>query len=58
MFHSRTLNNRINKIHERATRLVYDDVPSFEEPLNKDNSFTICERNIQTLAIELCQVVN
>ena len=24
MFHSRTLNNKINKLHERALRLVYD----------------------------------
>ena len=40
MFHSRTLNKHINKIHERAMRLVYDDnVSSFEEFLNKDNSF-------------------
>ena len=56
MFHSRTLNNRINKIHERAMRLVHDDnVSSFQELLN---SFTIHERNIQTLAIELFKVVN
>ena len=25
MFHSRTLNNRINKLHERVLRLVYED---------------------------------
>ena len=25
MFYSRTLNNRINKIHEKALRLVYKD---------------------------------
>ena len=25
MCHSRTLNNKINKLHERALRLVYDD---------------------------------
>ena len=25
MFHSRTLNNQINKIHEKALRLVYKD---------------------------------
>ena len=25
MFHSRTLNNRINKLRERALRLVYKD---------------------------------
>ena len=31
MFHSRTLNNQINKIHEKALRLVYKDetFPSF-----------------------------
>ena len=59
MFHTRTLNNRINKIHERSLRIVYDDnVSSFEELLNKDNSFTVHERNIQTLAIELYKAVN
>ena len=59
MMHSRTLNNRINKIHERALRLVYkDDVSSFSDLLKKDNSFTIHERNIQSLAIELFKVVN
>ena len=59
MFHSRRLNNRINSIHERSLRLVYDDkVSSFEELLIKDNSFTIHERNVQTLAIELYKVVN
>ena len=34
MFHSRMLNNRINKIHERALRIVYnDDHSSFDELL-------------------------
>ena len=59
MFHSRTLNNRINKIHERALRIVYqDDYSSFDQLLTKDNSFTIHERNIQTLAIELYKIIN
>ena len=59
MFHSRKLNNRINKIHERSLRIVYDDNHlTFRELLNKDKSFTIHERNIQTLAIELYKVVN
>ena len=54
MFHSRTLNNRINKLHERALRIVYkDNDSSFEELLKKDNSVTIHERNLQVLATEI-----
>ena len=54
MFHSRTLNNRINKIHERALRLVYNDNTStFSELLTKDGSFRIHHRNIKKLAIEM-----
>ena len=59
MFHSRMLNNRINKIHERALRIVYKDFPStFEQLLQKDGYFTIHERNIQALAIELYKIIN
>ena len=57
MFHSRKLNHRINRIHERALRIVYkDNESSFEDLLIKDDSFTIHERNIQALAIELYKV--
>ena len=57
MFHSRKLNNRINRIHERALRIAYKiDQLSFKELLSKDESFTIHERNIQNLAIELYKV--
>ena len=36
MFHLRTMNNKINRIHERALRLVYSDhVSSFDELLKK-----------------------
>ena len=59
MFHSRMLNNRINKIHERALRMVYqDDYSSFGQLLLNDGYFSIHERNIQTLAIELYKVIN
>ena len=52
MFHSRTLNNKINGIHERALRTVYSDYnSSFKELLNKDVSFTIYQRNVQSLVI-------
>ena len=59
MFHSRLLNNRINKLHERALRLVYTDTNlTFEHLLEKDNSFTIHHRNIQKLAIKIYKVIN
>ena len=49
-FHSRKLNHRINKIHGRALRIVYNDHQcTFEELLVRDNSFTIHERNLQKL---------
>ena len=54
MFHSRIMNNKITRIHERASRLVYSDhVSSFDELLKKDRSFSIHHRNIQSLAIGL-----
>ena len=54
MFYSRGLNNRISKIHKRALRIVYkDDKSSFETLLAKDKSFTIHERAIQKLCVEL-----
>ena len=57
MFHNRTLNNRINKLQERALRLVHNDnTSSFCELLQKDNSFTIHHRNIQKLALEMYRV--
>ena len=57
MLHSRKLNNRINRLHERALRLTYrDDNSTFDQLLEKDESVTVHERNIQTLGIELYTV--
>ena len=59
MFHNRSLNNKINRIHERSLRIVYSDFSStFSDLIEKDNSVTIHERNLRTLAIELYKVVN
>ena len=59
MFHSRCANNRINTIHERPLRISYDDfMSSFAQLLEKDNSVTIHESNIQTLTVELYKVEN
>ena len=54
MFRGRESNKKINKIHERALRIVYHDyLSSFEDLLKKDNSVTIHVRNIRMLAIEM-----
>ena len=59
MFHSRGLNNKINRIHERALRITYKDKSStFQELLEKDNSVSIHHRNIQKLAIEIYKVMH
>ena len=59
MFHNRTLNNKINKLHERALGLVYKDINlSFQDMLDLDNSMTIHHRNIQKLAIEMYKIKN
>ena len=52
MFHSRGLNNKINRIHERALRITYNDKSSsYREELAKDRSVTIDHRNTRPLAI-------
>ena len=57
MFHSRTLDNRINKLHERCLRIIYNNkVSSFEDLLELDRSVSVHTRNLQTLAIEMFKV--
>ena len=57
MFHSRGVNNKINHLHERSLRIVYENnISSFKDLLKRDKSFTIHQRNIQPLAIELFKV--
>jgi len=59
MCHSRGLNNKINNLHVRCLRIIYNDYQStFQELLNKDNSVSIHYRNIRTLAIEIFKFVN
>ena len=59
MFHDRNINNKINRLHERALRIVYkDDYSTFEELLIKDDAVTIHHRNLQYLAIELYKSKN
>ena len=59
MCHSRALNNKINRLHERCLRLTYNDKQlNFEELLEKDDSVLIHIGNLQTLAIEIYKVMN
>ena len=62
MFHNRTINNKINRLHERALRIVYkdktDDNLSFRELLDKDRALKIHDRNLQRLAVEMYKVKN
>ena len=44
MFHSRNLNNKINRIQERALRLVYYNNLSFSELLDLGNSVTMYQK--------------
>ena len=57
MFHSRSLNDNMNSIHERALRTVYGDKTStFQQLLEKDNSVSIHHRNVQILATEMFKI--
>ena len=59
MFCSRSLNNKINKLQERALRILYKDYESsFEDLLEKDNTDKIHDRNIKLLAKEVYKVEN
>ena len=57
MNHSRTLKNKINRLHERCLRLIYfDKKSSFEELLEYDRTMSIHHLNIQALAIQMYKI--
>ena len=59
MFHSRRTNNKINRLHERALRIVYDDdVSTFDQLLAMGKSFCIHHQNIQRLLIEIYKALH
>ena len=59
MFHSRQINHKINKLHERVLKIVCNDhFSSFEELLSKDKSVTVHQRNLQILATEMYKILN
>ena len=57
MFCSRAASNRIDKLYERALKLVYDDYETlFSDLVTIDGSFTIHHINIQTILLEMYKV--
>ena len=57
MFCSRQMKNMINKIHERALRIVLNDhISDFETIRRNMNDTTVHHRNIQTLMIEFFKI--
>ena len=67
MFYSQKLNARINRLHERASRVVYIDFDSsfeellrrdssFEELLRRDSSVTLHQRNLQRPMTDIFKV--
>ena len=59
MFHCRVSNSKINFLHEGALRMIYNhQISSFQEFLDKDNSYTVHNFSIQSLAIKIFKVIN
>ena len=59
MCHNRTTDRKINRLHERCLRIIYNDKQSsFKMLLEKDSSVSIHYRNIQCLATEMYNVSN
>ena len=59
MFTSRTSNLKINKRHERALRILYNDhLSTFNELLTRDKSVTMHVRNLRLLALEMFKIKN
>ena len=57
MYRSRKLDNKINRLQERALRIAYNNKSStFYQLLEKDESVTIHSRNLQYLATEIFKV--
>ena len=59
MCHNMPLNTKINRIHERALRIVYNDnSSSYEDLLEKSSSVKIHHSNLQQLAVEIYKALD
>ena len=59
VFQSRRTNNKINRLPERALRIVYDDeISTFDQVLDMYKSFCIHHQNIQRLLTEIYKALH
>ena len=59
MCHSRVSNSKINWLHDKNLRIVYNDKQYlFNELLEKDSQVLVHIRNIQFLATEMYKLIN
>ena len=60
MFRSQAMEHRINRIHERTLRLIYPNQHqlTFKQLLEKNETVSIHQRNLQTLATEIYKAKN
>ena len=57
--HSRSLNSRKNRIHERTLKIIYNDnISSFDQLLEISGSVAIHVRNLQRLVTEIYKALN
>ena len=57
MCYNRSLNTKINRLHERCLRIVYNDKKSsLNELLVEDGCISIQHQNLQKLGVEMFKV--
>ena len=60
MLHTRAMEHKINRIHERTLKFIYPNQHqlTFKEHLEKNKTVSIHQRNLQNLANEIYKVKN
>ena len=57
MCHNRTVNNKINRLHELYLKIIYNyKLSSFQNLLDQDRSVSVHTRNLQTPSTEMYKV--
>ena len=59
MFYGKVVNERVNRIHKRALRAVYNDFTSnYEQLLSKGNHQMIHQQNLKALSVKVFKSIN